>query len=115
MSDRLIIESARRWRHEIENGERPVPDELDRRFIAVCDALLAEPQPVRPILTRRERQVLRAIETYTDQYETPPSYAEIGNIIGVRSRAHVGRLAHQLIAKGYLASEPGKMRNLRII
>ena len=66
-------------------------------------------------LTRRQKEVLEAIQNYIQEKHYPPAYRELGNIIGVKSSSTVSDFLNKLRSKGYISWEEGRPRTLHII
>lgn|GEM_PF-2750185 len=58
------------------------------------------------MLTNREKQVLFAIEQYRLKNGYAPTYTELGNIVGLRSRSAVHKYVQRLLKKGCLRQHP---------
>ncbi len=67
----------------------------------------------RPALTRRQADVIRFIAGYRLKHGLAPTLAEIGEGLGV-SRVTVFEHVRALEEKGWLESEPGRSRSLRV-
>lgn len=66
-------------------------------------------------LTRKQREILEFIRHWQRTRDTTPSYQEIADEFGFRSLNSVTGHVRLLRQKGFLESEPGKARALRII
>jgi repressor LexA len=64
--------------------------------------------------TDRQLQVLREIAWYIDAYKFPPSFREIGDMVGIKAVHGVEKHIKVLEVKGLIEREPGKYRALRI-
>jgi repressor LexA len=64
-------------------------------------------------LSERQREILRFIRAYWEEYGRPPTNREIGEAIGVRSTGHVDYHLRMLEQKGYLQRDPNTSRGLR--
>lgn len=64
-------------------------------------------------LSERQREILRFIRNYWEEYGRPPTNREIGEAIGVRSTGHVDYHLRMLEQKGYLQRDPNTSRGLR--
>jgi SOS-response transcriptional repressor LexA len=66
-------------------------------------------------LTKRQIEVLKAIDNYIQENHYAPAYRELGKIIGVRSSSTISDFLHKLKDKGYVDWEEGQPRTLHII
>jgi repressor LexA len=66
-------------------------------------------------LTRRQQQVLDFIQRNQQNEGVPPTFREIAAHFGFRSPHGASDHVDALRKKGFLASEPGMSRNLRVI
>lgn len=66
-------------------------------------------------LTKRQKEVLEAINQYINKHNYPPAFRDIGDMLGIKSSSTVSDLLHKLKAKGYISWEPTQPRTLRII
>ena len=67
------------------------------------------------ILTRKQQAILECIQQWQRTRDTTPTYQEIADQFGFRSLNSVTGHVRLLRQKGWLASEPGKARGLRLI
>lgn len=67
------------------------------------------------MLTRRQREVLDAIITFTQENNYSPTVREIGSMIGSKSPSTVQVLLKKLKRKGFVTWEPKIPRTIRII
>jgi len=66
-------------------------------------------------VTKRDRDVLIFIENYIAERKYPPSYKEIGDACGMRSKSSVHSHIQRLLKEGYLETDnKGKTRAYRI-
>lgn len=65
-------------------------------------------------LTPKQQQILDFIRRSQGEHGTPPSYREIAKHFGFRSPRSVSDHVRLLRQKGYLQSDPGKARSLRV-
>jgi repressor LexA len=65
-------------------------------------------------LTRKQQQILEFIQRWQRTEGATPTYQEIADQFGFRSLNSVTEHVRLLRQKGYLASEPGKARALRV-
>ncbi len=66
-------------------------------------------------LSRDEREILHCIERYQNQFGRTPSYEEIRESTGMRSKDHVFRDVKTLEQKGYVHCERGVSRGIRLL
>lgn len=66
-------------------------------------------------LTRRQIEVLYAIDNYVQVNHYAPAYRELGKILGVKSPSTISEFLHKLKNKGYVDWIEGQPRTLRII
>ena len=114
----------RRWRHEMLQGEAIPTETLRNRVLTLCDTVLADRQREpdrlaaivagRPVLTRAELKVLRAIVDFKALHIVSPTLEEIGEAVDIKSRSTVWKQVGALIQKGYVTIDPGKRRSIRI-
>ncbi len=67
------------------------------------------------MLTQKQHQVFSFITRFTNTKGYAPSYEEIANGIGTRSRGSISKHIDGLIEKGYLEKNPDKIRSLTVI
>jgi SOS-response transcriptional repressor LexA len=65
-------------------------------------------------LTDTQERILRCIRQAVAGRGEPPSIAEIGRAVGMRSRASVHYQLGELEAKGAIRREPGQYRGIRL-
>lgn len=66
-------------------------------------------------LTNRQREALEAVINYVEAKNYPPSYRELGALIGLSSSSTVCGLLNKLKDKGFVSWEDGQPRTLRIL
>lgn len=66
-------------------------------------------------LTRRQKEVLEAINQYINKHNYPPVFRDIADMLVIKSSSTVSDLLHKLKNKGYISWEPIQPRTLRII
>jgi len=66
-------------------------------------------------LTDQQRRVLDFIERYSAVHSVPPKLQEIADGIGISSRGVAHRYVQALIEAGYLATDPGRHRGIRLL
>ncbi|CAN5569452.1 S24 family peptidase [soil metagenome] len=70
---------------------------------------------MRPVLTERQNQIFEFVRAYQGENGRPPTIAEIGRALAIRSTNGVFKQLQALEAKGYLRREPHAARGLRIV
>ena len=66
-------------------------------------------------LTPRQLEVYKLIKDYIEANNFAPSYEEIKQLMGSRSKAHVHAFVHQLIHRGWLGKGNGRNRSIYIL
>ncbi len=66
-------------------------------------------------LSRRQRQVLEFITEHIQDQGYPPTFQEIAEHLGIRSKNGVSEHIRALERKGFLARREGKSRGLRLL
>ena len=66
-------------------------------------------------MTRREQDVLDFLERWFLKNRVSPSYREIGDGLGLRSKSNVHRIVHGLVRRGVISFDAGKERKRAII
>lgn len=66
-------------------------------------------------MTRQESALVEFVEAYQAENGITPTYQEIAAHLGLRARSNVVRLVNQLVAKGELAHDPTRKRDLRVV
>lgn len=66
-------------------------------------------------LTSRQREVLETLEKYVATNHYPPSYRELGTMVGIASPSTISGVLNRLRDNGYVNWEEGRPRTLRII
>lgn len=67
-----------------------------------------------PHLTATQERILRVIRQVIADRGEAPTMAEIGEAVGMRSRASVHYQLGELEAKGAIVREPGRPRGIRL-
>ena len=67
------------------------------------------------MLTAKQRECLRAIETYYDQHDRSPTYEELMPVLGLSSKSGVFRLIRGLEDRGYIRRIPHLARAIEVI
>jgi len=66
-------------------------------------------------LTKRQVEVLEAINKYIKDNHYAPAYRDLGKILGVKSPSTVSNFLYKLKKKGYVNWKDGQPRTLFII
>jgi len=66
-------------------------------------------------LTKKEKAILKFIESQIEKNGYPPSVREIGKAVGLKSTATVHGYIAKLVKKGYIKKENQKGRTLRLL
>ena len=66
-------------------------------------------------LTPRQMEVYNLIRDYIEANSFAPSYEEIKQLMGSRSKAHVHAFVHQLIHRGWIGRGNGRNRSIYIL
>ena len=66
-------------------------------------------------LTPRQLEVYNLIKDYIEANSFAPSYEEIKQLMGSRSKAHVNAFVHQLINRGWIGRGNGRNRSIYIL
>src|SRR5579871_4374821 len=66
-------------------------------------------------LTRKQQQILNFIERWQRTEEQTPTYQEIANEFGFKSLNSVTEHVRLLQQKGFLETDPGRARSLRVV
>lgn len=67
------------------------------------------------MLTKKEKEILNSIVSYKRLNDYIPSYAEIGKMVGLKSKASVYEYIYNLEQKGYIKKMDGKNRAIKIL
>lgn len=65
--------------------------------------------------TIRQQEVIDTIQKYLSINGYPPSFRDIGKIVGMKSSSTVSGILTNLKKKGYVTWETGRPRTLKII
>lgn len=66
-------------------------------------------------MTKRQKQLLDFIAAYIGEHGICPSYDEMRDALGLKSKSNINRIVVALIDRGYLVRETGcGVRNLRL-
>jgi repressor LexA len=66
-------------------------------------------------MTERQKMVLDFIQTFIKMKGFAPSYAEIAQGLGMRSKSNIHRLVHVLRERGLLQVKPHMIRSLKVV
>lgn len=66
-------------------------------------------------MTRRERDLLIFICTFIEERAKAPTYAEMAEGLGLKSRGNTHRLVRKLVDHGYITVEPNCFRSIELI
>lgn len=66
-------------------------------------------------LTKRQKDIIIAIDTYVDEKGYPPSYRELTKMVGLKSASTVWEHLDNLKTKGYVSFIPGSPRTLTVL
>lgn len=66
-------------------------------------------------MTKRQKDVLTAIEEYVEEKGYSPSYRELSEMLGINSASTISTHLEQLKRKGYVSFIPGQPRTISII
>ena len=66
-------------------------------------------------LTPRQLEVYNLIKDYIEANNFAPSYEELKQLMGSRSKAHVHAFVHQLIRRGWIGRGNGRNRSIYIL
>lgn len=100
-NDRSAEEINYRWSDEVD-GCRAVVD----RF---CSA------PARGGLTKRQHDVLAFLRSFVAAHGYAPSYDEIKDAVGLRSKSGIERIVTALVERGFIERLPERARSIKLI
>ena len=66
-------------------------------------------------LTPKQKIVFEVIRDFINQNGVAPSYEELKQLIGSKSKSHVHGLVHQLIRRGWIGKGNGRNRSIYIL
>ena len=66
-------------------------------------------------LTPKQMKVYKIIKTFIKANGYSPSYEELKQLIGSKSKSHVHGLVHQLIRRGWIGKGNGRNRSIYIL
>ena len=68
------------------------------------------------MITRRQAALLACVRKYAAAHDgATPSYQEIADALGLRSKSRVSALVERLVARGYLHRIPKRARGLEVV
>ncbi|MGE6379954.1 hypothetical protein, partial [Peribacillus muralis] len=65
--------------------------------------------------TKRQKEVLEAITIYKTTNGYPPSFRELGGLVGLKSSSTISSMLDSLRKKGYVTWQEGRPRTLQIL
>ena len=66
-------------------------------------------------MTRRQRELMDYIVRFQRAHGIPPTYAEMADGLGIKSRGSTHRMVKVLCEAGYLRMVPGKFRTVQLV
>jgi repressor LexA len=66
-------------------------------------------------LTPKQKVVFDVIKSFIDQNGVAPSYEELKQLIGSKSKSHVHGFIHQLMHRGWIGKGNGRNRSIYIL
>ena len=66
-------------------------------------------------LTPKQKVVFDIIKAFIDQNGTAPSYEELKQLMGSKSKSHVHGFIHQLMQRGWIGKGNGRNRSIYIL
>jgi len=66
-------------------------------------------------LTPKQKVVFNTIKSFIDQNGVSPSYEELKQLIGSKSKSHVHGFIHQLMQRGWIGKGNGRNRSIYIL
>jgi repressor LexA len=66
-------------------------------------------------LTPKQKRVFDIIKAFTEQNGVAPSYEELKQLIGSKSKSHVHGFVHQLIERGWIGRGNGRNRSIYVL
>lgn len=66
-------------------------------------------------ITKRQKEVLEAILSFTEQRKYPPTVRELAQMIGLKSPSSVQSMFQKLKLHGLVTREPDSPRTIRVI
>ncbi len=69
------------------------------------------PKPITP----RQMKLYKVLEAYIREHGYSPSYAEVMEMTGYKSKSTVSRLVHHLAERGWITYEPNKAHGIGLV
>jgi repressor LexA len=66
-------------------------------------------------LTRRQQQIYKALQDYQERFEYPPTYNELCQFLGLRSKGSLHKHIQALIQTGLVEPTQGQQRGIRLV
>jgi len=66
-------------------------------------------------LTPKQKKVFEVIRDFINQNGVAPSYEELKQLIGSKSKSHVHGFVHQLVERGWIGKGNGRNRSIYIL
>ena len=66
-------------------------------------------------LTPKQKRVFDIIKAFIEQNGVAPSYEELKQLIGSKSKSHVHGFVHQLIERGWIGRGNGRNRSIYVL
>ena len=66
-------------------------------------------------LTPKQKRVFDTIKAFIEQNGVAPSYEELKQLIGSKSKSHVHGFVHQLIERGWIGRGNGRNRSIYVL
>jgi repressor LexA len=67
------------------------------------------------MLTRQQHKLLVFICAYIDRQKVSPSYVEMQEHLGLKSRSGINRLVYGLVERGYIRAIPQRARAIEVL
>ena len=67
------------------------------------------------IPTRKQKELLDFIDSFTDDHDVSPTYREIADALGLSSVASVAQRIDNCVDAGFLEKHPREARSLRVV
>lgn len=65
--------------------------------------------------TRKQKELLDFIDSFTDDHDVSPTYREIADALGLNSVASVAQRVDNCVDAGFLEKHPREARSLRVV
>ena len=66
-------------------------------------------------LTPKQKKVFDIIKAFIEQNGVSPSYEELKQLMGSKSKSHVHGFVHQLVERGWIGKGNGRNRSIYIL